>query len=77
VAVDLETAVVREAARHKSRAAFSMKGPAMAENDTIQVKSAANARGAERGPTVRNVLVSSLGSAIVALAIIFLTFFHT
>ena len=56
---------------------FSMKGPAMPENDTIQVKSATNARGAERGPTVRNVLVSSLGLVIVAFAIIFLTFFHT
>jgi hypothetical protein len=77
VAVDLETAVVKEAARHKSRAASSMKEPAMAEQDTIPVKSATKARGAERGPTVRNVLVASLGLAIVAFAIIFLTFFHT
>lgn len=49
----------------------------MAEQDTIPVKSATKARGAERGPTVRNVLVGSLGLAIVAFAIIFLVFFHT
>ena len=49
----------------------------MASNDKIEVKSATKARGAERGPTVRNVLVASLAMVVVAFAIIFLTFFHT
>jgi len=74
---DLETAAIRKAAWHKSQAAFSMKGTAMASNDKIEVKSATKARGAERGPTVRNVLVASLAMVVVAFAIVFLSFFHT
>lgn len=42
-----------------------------------EVKSATKARGAEPGPTVRNVLVWSLGLVIVALAVIFFVFFKT
>jgi hypothetical protein len=38
------------------------------------VESAMEARGAERGPTVRNVLVWSLGLVIVAFAAIYFFF---
>lgn len=41
------------------------------------VESAAEARQAERGPTVRNVLIASTALAIVALLVIWLLFFRT
>jgi hypothetical protein len=41
------------------------------------IESAQEARQAERGPTVRNVLVASTGLAIAALVIIWLVFFRT
>lgn len=43
----------------------------------VEVKSAQKARGAEPGPTVRNVLVWSLGLVIVAFAVIYFVFFRT
>ena len=41
------------------------------------VESAQEARQAERGPTVRNMLVASMGLAIVALIIVWFVFFRT
>jgi hypothetical protein len=41
------------------------------------VETTTEARGAERGPTVRNVLVWSLGLVIVAFAIVYFMFFRT
>jgi hypothetical protein len=41
------------------------------------VESAQEARQAERGPTVRNVLLASMSLAIVALIVIWLVFFRT
>ena len=50
----------------------------MAELDRGQiVETAQEARGAERGPTVRNVLVWSLGLVILAFAIVYFAFFRT
>jgi hypothetical protein len=50
----------------------------MAELDRGQiVETAQQARGAERGPTVRNVLVWSLGLVILAFAIVYFVFFRT
>jgi hypothetical protein len=46
------------------------------KNGTI-VETAVEARGAERGPTVRNVLVWSLGLAVVAMAIVYFVFFRS
>jgi hypothetical protein len=46
------------------------------ENDQI-VETAVEARGAERGPTVRNVLVWSLGLVVVAFVVIYFIFFRT
>ncbi len=46
------------------------------ENEQI-VETAIEARGAERGPTVRNVLVCSLCLVVVALAVIYFLFFRT
>ena len=40
------------------------------------VETTTEARGAERGPTVRNVLVWSLGLVIVAFAILYFYFFR-
>lgn len=40
------------------------------------VETALEARGAERGPTVRYVLVYSLVLAVVALAIVYFAFFQ-
>jgi hypothetical protein len=40
------------------------------------VETAVEARGAERGPTVRNVLVVSLCLVVVAFAIIYFLFFR-
>ena len=45
------------------------------ENETI-VETAMEARGAERGPTVRNVLVISLALVIVAFAVVYFAFFR-
>ena len=45
------------------------------ENDHI-VETAVEARGAERGPTVRNVLVWSLGLVVAAFAVIYFVFFR-
>ena len=42
-----------------------------------EVKSAVKARGAERGPTTRNVLVWSVGLVVVAFAVIYFVFFKT
>jgi hypothetical protein len=41
------------------------------------VETAQEARGAERGPTVRNVLVWSLGLVILAFIIVYFVFFKT
>jgi hypothetical protein len=46
------------------------------EKDHI-VETATEARGAERGPTVRNVLVWSLGLVVVAFIVVYLIFFKT
>lgn len=42
-----------------------------------EVKSARKARGAEPGPSVRNVLVWSLGLVVVAFAVVYFVFFKT
>jgi hypothetical protein len=59
-------------------AASSIQGNVMAklENEQI-VETAIEARGAERGPTIRNVLVWSLGLVIVAFIVIYFVFFKT
>ena len=41
------------------------------------VESAQEARQAERGPSVRNVLIASTALVIIALAIVWLVFFRT
>jgi hypothetical protein len=46
------------------------------ENEQI-VETAVEARGAERGPTVRNVLVWSLGLVVLAFVVIYFVFFRT
>jgi len=46
------------------------------ENGQI-IETAMEARGAERGPTVRNVLVWSLGLVVVAFAAIYFIFFQS
>lgn len=50
----------------------------MVENEgpTI-VETATDARGAERGPTVRNVLVWSLGLVVVAMAVVYFVFYKS
>jgi hypothetical protein len=45
------------------------------ENEKI-VETATEARGAERGPTVRNVLVISLCLIVVAFAVLYFVFFR-
>lgn len=45
------------------------------ENEKI-VETAVEARGAERGPTVRNVLVASLCLVVVAFATIYFVLFR-
>lgn len=45
------------------------------ENERV-VETATEARGAERGPTVRNVLVWSLGLVIVAFVVVYFSFFR-
>jgi hypothetical protein len=47
------------------------------KHGTRLVETAIEARGAERGPTVRNVLLWSLGLVVVAMAIVWLVFFKT
>lgn len=47
---------------------------AKTENGRI-VESATEARGAERGPAARNVLVISLGAVIVLFTIVYIFFF--
>jgi hypothetical protein len=50
----------------------------MAELDKGRiVETAQEARGAERGPSVRNVLGWSLGLVIVAFTIVYFVFFRT
>jgi hypothetical protein len=46
------------------------------KGETI-VETATEARGAERGPTVRNVLVWSLGLVIIAMAVVWFVYFRT
>jgi hypothetical protein len=46
------------------------------ENGHI-LETAREARGAEPGPTVRNVLVCSLGLVVVAFLIVYFLFFRT
>ena len=46
------------------------------ENGQV-VKTAIEARGAERGPMVRNVLAWSLGLVVIAFAVIYFVFFRT
>lgn len=41
------------------------------------VETAREARQAERGPTVRNILVASTGLVVVAFAVIWILFFRT
>lgn len=41
------------------------------------VETAIEARGAERGPTVRNVLVWSFGLVVLAMAVVWFVFFKT
>jgi len=41
------------------------------------VETAIEARGAERGPTVRNVLVWSVGLVVAAFAVIYFLYFKT
>lgn len=50
----------------------------MAEKDNGHiVETAREARGAEPGPTVRNVLVWSLGLVVVAFVIVYFLFFKS
>jgi hypothetical protein len=49
----------------------------MAKREDHIVETATEARGAERGPTVRNVLVWSLGLVVVAFIVVYLIFFKT
>jgi hypothetical protein len=46
------------------------------ENGQV-IETAIEARGAERGPTVRNVLVWSLGLVVVVFGVIYFVFFKT
>jgi hypothetical protein len=41
------------------------------------IESTQEARQAERGPTIRNVLVAGTALAVIALAIVWLIFFRT
>jgi hypothetical protein len=50
----------------------------MAENESGHiVETAREARGAEPGPTVRNVLVWSVALVVVAFVIVYLLFFRS
>jgi hypothetical protein len=49
----------------------------MADRDQSKiVETAQEARGAERGPTVRNVLVWSLGLVVAAFIVVYFAFFR-
>jgi hypothetical protein len=49
----------------------------VAEKEKVQiVETAREARGAEPGPSVRNVLVWSLGLVVVAFVVVYLVFFR-
>jgi hypothetical protein len=53
-------------------------GSKMADRDNRPIiETAQEARGAEPGPTVRNVLVWSLGLIVAAFAIVYFLFFKT
>jgi len=60
---------------HRSRRRHKRGPMAKIENQRI-VETTIEARGAERGPTVRNVLVCSLCLVVVAFAILYLVFFR-
>jgi len=47
------------------------------DDDGAEVKSARKARGAEPGPSVRNVLIWSLGLVVAAFAVVYFLFFKT
>jgi hypothetical protein len=47
------------------------------QEDGRIVETAKEARGAERGPTVRNVLVWSLGLVVAAFIVVYFIFFKT
>ena len=49
---------------------------AQKKGETI-VETATEARGAERGPTVRNVLIWSLVLVIIAMAVVWFVYFKT
>jgi hypothetical protein len=59
-----------------SRARLSEAMMAERKGDRI-VETTREARGAERGPTVRNVLVWSLGLVVVAMIVVWYVFFRT
>jgi hypothetical protein len=46
------------------------------QEDGRVIETAIEARGAERGPTVRNVLLWSLGLVIVALIVVYWIYFR-
>jgi hypothetical protein len=73
-----EYLVVLEQPKPRSRCPPQQRNSTMAHKRGEQIiETAQEARQAERGPTVRNVLLASMGLAIVALAIIWLVFFRT
>lgn len=41
------------------------------------IETSQQARQAERGPTMRNVLIASLGLVVIVLIVVWLIFFHT
>jgi hypothetical protein len=53
------------------------RGKMVFKRDGQIVESAREARQAERGPTVRNLLLASTALAIIALSIVWLVFFKT
>ena len=55
---------------------YRKKGGTMQKRDNEQiVETATEARGAERGPTVRNVLVAGTGLVIAAFVVIYFVYF--
>jgi hypothetical protein len=61
-------------ARLLSTRPFSGGTMAKEENGRI-VETAMEARGAERGPTIRNVLVAGTGLVVAAFVIVYLVYF--
>jgi hypothetical protein len=58
--------------------AKSFPGGIMAKREDGRiVETAIEARGAERGPTVRNVLLASTGLVMAAFAVIYILYFST